>query len=87
MLRRKEFLRLLLRILAREKCFFSKAISEEGGVQCGVWETSVEQRVRDDVYASKLKNFCMCDFERLVTRQTHSLIKNFVNGNEVDTEV
>ena len=52
-----------------------------------VWETSVEQRVRDDGYASKLKNFCICDFERLVTRQTHSLIKNFVNGHKVDTEV
>ena len=23
-------------------------LSEEGGVQCGVWETSVEQRVGDD---------------------------------------
>ena len=62
-------------------------LSEEGGVQCGVLETSVEQRVRDDGYASKLKNFCICDFERLVTRQTHSLIKNFVNGHKVDTEV
>ena len=56
-------------------------------MRAGVWETSVEQRVRDDGYASKLKNFCICDFERLVTRQTHSLIKNFVKRHKVDTEV
>ena len=47
-----------------------------------VWETSVEQRVRDDGYASKLKHFCICDFERLVTRQTHSPIKNFAKWTQ-----
>ena len=50
-----------------------------------VWETSVEQRVRDDGYASKLKHFCICDFERLVTRQTHSPIKNFAKMDTKST--
>ena len=40
-------LTLLLRIYVRETCFFPK-LSEEGGVQCGVWETSAEQPVGDD---------------------------------------
>ena len=32
-------------------------LSEESGVQCGVWETSIEQRVGDDGQAFEFKNF------------------------------
>ena len=31
-------------------------LSEEAGVQCVVWETRVEQRVRDDEKASDYKS-------------------------------
>ena len=72
LLRRKQFLRLLLRILAREKCFFSKAISEEGGDQCGVRGNECRTASGGWWVGLKLKNFWICDCEKLVTRQTQS---------------
>ena len=51
----KTILGLLLRFL-RVKRVFSPKLSEEGGVQRGVWETSVEQPVRDDEKAYDFKS-------------------------------
>ena len=63
-------------------------LSEEGGVQCGVRETSVEQRVGDDDMGRppnlKISEYAIA---RGWCRGRCRVIKTFVNTHKVDTEV
>ena len=85
LLRRNQFLRLLLlRIYARVS--FPK-LSEEGGVQCGVWETTVEQRVGDgDMGRPPNLKISENAIARGWCRGRRRVIKTFVNRHKVDTE-